>query len=300
MKGMSYKFLFIVGAFFCVASISSDAQAQSSSQLVVLIPGAGSSGDEISIPDPVPFSGFFNGKKYFDAYVPIVQAAGADVLVCPSQHHGDHASLDQRTQWCQDYLIQNQVCTHYSNVRFIGHSMGGIVAERIYESFSKSSQFSCVTDVLAVSTPFFGSDLADVVVAEESKSSVIGKLLRLFDYTSRNHAYIADVTRAKMRFNVYASDDGHLSSITNFESKKRVTLLSAPRKILSTKIIEEDSSRSPKNDGVVPTDSMRLGTVIAEVEANHFETGCFSIFKHTRACNRTLKSIEKWLKLSQK
>src|SRR5438270_747271 len=137
MKGR-FAFIF-VSVTLCVSATQSSfafGRKKAPEQLpgtgtVVMIPGAGSSGDSVYVENiPLLF-----GDRYFGTFEDKLTEAGIRNLVCPRSHDDDSRTISERAEECVRLILENEnkngsECKPGSvrDLVIMGHSMGGLVA----------------------------------------------------------------------------------------------------------------------------------------------------------------------------
>jgi len=253
--------------------------------MIILIPGAGSSGADIFLPPNMPMSGIISGEPYFKTFGEDFESMGFDTFVCPKNHHEDQASIEERMKMCQVEIAKINPCVTHESAFVLGHSLGGIVAMDLVtaDQLNSKPQLSCVKAIVTISTPFKGTELGDFVLEQENADTVYGRTLRFFHYTSQNNRYLAETTT---NHRYVLSDSVHVPiySIANNMSPDRLDFLAPTQKIIADRISSKDTNADTRNDGIVPTRSMIAGQLIGIVNATHFESACLSIYAGSSGC----------------
>lgn len=266
-----------------------------SKQYIVLIPGAASSGENISIRGLTPIFGPIKQGKYFKHFESVLKNEGFNVLICPKIQDLDKRNLNNRARDCSAFLLSKLI--KYPNARFhlVGHSMGGLVARRLLD-YRLTSRF--IGSVTTISTPHHGAMVANYIIKNQNSSNLVAQFIKLIQFRTQDRSYIEDL-KITDNINLYTSKLKNRRKIKVYSiSNYRTNWYNGPL-ILSSKILEREAkyykNRSKKNDGVIETSSMIFGEHIAEIQADHMESACVLHTSLSRACRETLKVLIKHL-----
>ena len=143
-------------------------------------------------------------------------------------------------------------------VNIIAHSMGGLDARYAIKELDLGDR---VASLVTVGTPHFGTPIAGLA-ASTVKRLGVSMLAKRLGITLDA---LDDLTVEQAReFNRLVTDDGRVfyaSVVTSAPASKMSPVLMATYALLR---------KSGPNDGLVPTDSMRWGEVILELEGDHY------------------------------
>jgi triacylglycerol lipase len=249
-----------------------------SNDYILLIPGAASSGDQISLRGLSPVFGPIDEGEYFKFLKRELSLLGYKVQVCPKNSDGDQRGVSTRAFDCKVFIYRFQRKNSGAKFHIIGHSMGGIVARKIIGSPTITKYIKSVT---TISTPHKGSELASLAINNYDKSDYIGRFLRLIDFTPKSRKYLDDISlesnyieRLKNPKNI------PIYSISNYKTNN----YNIPFNISSKYI-------SSLNDGVIETSSMKYGVDLGTIEADHFESACILYTQKSRGCKKAFKLI---------
>src|ERR1700722_19136719 len=106
-----------------------------SDSYVVLIPGSGSSGDEIYLNNLNWATPLLGGNKYFARLEQDLKDAGVTSWVCPDTEDNDSRTIEERASECVSDILAHEAlgCGDGAtrHVHLLGHSMGGLVARTL-------------------------------------------------------------------------------------------------------------------------------------------------------------------------
>lgn len=143
-------------------------------------------------------------------------------------------------------------------VNIIAHSMGGIDARYAIRELHLGDR---VASLVTIGTPHFGTPIAGLAAATVKRSGV-AMLAKRLGFTLDA---LDDLTVEQAReFNRAITDDGRVfyaSVVTSATPSKMSPALLATYALLR---------KTGPNDGLVPTESMRWGEVILEIEGDHY------------------------------
>ena len=143
-------------------------------------------------------------------------------------------------------------------VNIIAHSMGGLDARYAIKELHIGDR---VASLVTVGTPHFGTPVAGIAASTVKRMGVAGLAKRL----GMTLDALDDLTVEHAReFNREVIDDGRVfyaSVITSTTATKLSPVLMATYALLR---------KHGPNDGLVPTESMRWGEVLFELEGDHY------------------------------
>ena len=274
----------------CLLLLLISINVHASEPLIVLIPGAGSSGAKVS-----GFARFF-GRSYFNTFQRALQKQGLKSVVCPKLQDDDRRSLEERED---DYanVIQS---SHQDNksVVIVGHSMGGLIGRLLAQDPRVARK---IRSVLTISTPHQGTPLADLAIYHEGKKDFLGRILKAFGPTAKNNRYLPEMqmTRRNSPEDVFRAQEiadnsavSYFSISNSFETQLSPLLVT--RKMISSllrKYHRDETEFGAKNDGVVPEFSMIHGTYLGHLQVNHWQSACVDSMKNTKGCKKTLAFV---------
>lgn len=143
-------------------------------------------------------------------------------------------------------------------VNIIAHSMGGLDARYAIKELHLGDR---VASLVTIGTPHFGTPVAGLAASTVKRTGVamlakrLGMTLDALDDLTVEHA---------REFNREITDDGRVfyaSVVTSATAAKMSPVLLATYALLR---------KTGPNDGLVPTESMRWGEVILELEGDHY------------------------------
>ena len=191
--------------------------------------------------------------------------------------------INQRARDCRRYLSFLLLKNPSNRFHLFGHSMGGLVARKMIESYPLSLFIKTVT---TISTPHRGSFLANFVIDKLDKNESMGKFLKLVEITPEKKKYIKQLMTINGE-NVYANALKNprkipVYSISNFKKNYYNTALAVTQSLIPE-----------TNDGVIETSSMKFGIHLGQIKADHMETICLMYTKKSSGCKSSLKVILK-------
>jgi thioesterase domain-containing protein len=162
-------------------------QAHAAGSYVVLIPGSGSSGDEIWLNNLNWATPILGGNKYFARLQEDLKKAGVEAIVLPETQDHDSRTIEERADECvSDILAREEGGCGDGAVRHIhllGHSMGGLVARTLADDPRVEG---CIASVTLVSTPNAGTPIADWAIDhaanDDTHFDFFGKLVKFVDF----------------------------------------------------------------------------------------------------------------------
>jgi len=159
--------------------------------------------------------------------------------------------------------------------------MGGLVARKMIENYYFSSFIKTIT---TISTPHHGSQLANFVLNNFHKSSIVGNFIRLIDFVPQKRKYLSQL-KIEDGINIYSSKLSNPRRIQIYSiSNYKTNFYNAPLSV-SQKYIDE------KNDGIIETSSMIFGKHLGTVKADHMESGCVLYTRNSRGCRESLRML---------
>ena len=114
---------------------------------IVLIPGAGSSGDQISVRNLTPVFGPIKEGEYFKHLKKKLTKSGYRVFVCPKIRDNDSRTLGHRSLDCQTYLVKLKLKKPKLKFHLVAHSMGGLVARKMVENYFFAGIIKSITTI---------------------------------------------------------------------------------------------------------------------------------------------------------
>jgi pimeloyl-ACP methyl ester carboxylesterase len=263
--------------------------------IIILIPGAASSGDQISVRGLTPVFGPIQEGKYFKHLEKILKKDFV-VFTCPKIRDRDTRNLSQRAKDCNTFLVALLLKNPYSKFHLVAHSMGGLVARKMVESFAISRVVSSVT---TISTPHKGSVLATYAINNSKSESLVGSFIRLIEFTPDKRRYLPQLAIVNDQ-NQYSESLRNRFNIPIYSiSNHKHNLYNTPLAISSTIIKAETKKyrdRSALNDGIIETSSMIFGRHLGQIKADHMESGCVLYTKYSKGCKRLLALLIPHLK----
>jgi triacylglycerol lipase len=165
------------------------------------------------------------------------------------------ASIERRAQQLGEQ-IERVGCP----VNIVAHSMGGLDARY---AISRLGLDACVASLTTVGTPHQGTPIADATVTMLGSMPLVRRAL---DTAGWNIDGLYDLTTERMRsFNEAVRDAGQIeyhSYVGRVTPAAVHTLLSPGFSYLRRAVGD--------NDGLVPSDSQRWGSVAGEIDADHW------------------------------
>jgi pimeloyl-ACP methyl ester carboxylesterase len=271
----------------------------SNSGWIVMIPGAGSSGDQVYVQN---FPALF-GNRYFGGFEDELSKAGMNVVVCPKVRDHDTRTVEDREEDCVQVISQLAQTTEKRDVVLFGHSMGGLIARELAQDSRVKDR---IKSVVLLSTPNAGTPFADFVMTEDALSAVKwnieGFLATLEGFTPEIKRYLPELkaTRTGEPSETFLSQDiadnadvDYTSFSTSFD-KKTINLLGPLQALIAyeTKVYGLDkTSYGDTNDGIVPEYSEVHAGYAGNVNSNHVEASCADSFRLSEGCSASLKIL---------
>jgi pimeloyl-ACP methyl ester carboxylesterase len=306
---MNLMKIFAIGLLFNFFAISSHAQivqttipAQAKAW-VLLIPGAGSSGDRVYIHDVPNFA----GSQYFGKLKDRLSDAGLDRLVCPETYDDDTRSLEEREEDCAQSILKHEGKTECKvgdarDVVIMGHSMGGLIARLLAQDQRVAN---CIRTVTMVSTPQQGTPIADFVIEHDHRFFLdfYTRVLHAIHYTPEDLHYFTELSTNRDAYpaqNFYAQDVPDAADVKYFSISTSVVhdytdlTIETLRTILQGEIEKrglDQTSYGSLNDGVVPEYSQFHGIYLGHLNVSHFESACIDLVKHNAGCKTAMDFI---------
>ncbi len=247
------------------------AEAAFAKGIVVLVPGAGSSG---------PMSA--NEKRaYFARYPKDLAAKGIETHVCPKNLDQDSRSIAERADDCASFIDGLGFSgDNKRNIVLVGHSMGGLIGRAIAQHPLVSGR---IYAHLSLSTPHQGSAAADFAIKSSKKGRLdpLRIMTKLVGDDPETHRYLPEMVsdrRGQNQDNFWAQDMPNNPDVKYFSlsaSKKRILSfpLSVSQKIVTRELKRRGLDRNvvfgTRNDGVVQEYSQVHGTYLGHVETHH-------------------------------
>ena len=155
-------------------------------------------------------------------------------------------------------VLARAVAAIGEKVNIVAHSMGGLDARYAIKELHLGDR---VASLVTVGTPHFGTPIATLAAATVKRTGVAMLAKRL----GMTLDALDDLTVEQAReFNRLITDDGRVfyaSVVTSAKAGKLSPVLMATYALLR---------KAGPNDGLVPTESMRWGEVILEIEGDHY------------------------------
>lgn len=280
--------LFLAGV--CSAlSFSFGANAFANSNLVILIPGAGSSGPDIYVQNiPTPF-----GHRYFGGILDALKNENIPAMVCPKTPDQDVRTLEEREEDCAQDILEYEKANSTQTARNIilfGHSMGGNIG-RLLAHDPRVNQN--IKGVVTISTPQLGTPIANYVIEHDSKyTDALGVIIKFIGFDPGRTRYLPELKVGQFPD---ISDDSNVSYFSISDSFEKLgDPIDTLRLILKSEIEKRglnQTSFGSRNDGIVPEYSMLHGKYLGHVTATHFETSCSDTYRYSAGCKRTLNVL---------
>lgn len=285
--------------------VASDAFAMGKPKpLVVLVPGAGSSGDRIYVNGLDRVAGLV-GDHYFKEIQDQVKKRKLDAIVCPKERDQDRRTIEERADDCaRQILAKRERCgSEPRDVLVVGHSMGGLVARTIAQDPRVKG---CIHSVTSVSTPHRGTPLADWAILhgelDDKGFDILGRFVNLIKFRPSDLHYLPQLRTSRegqdpslFRAQDLADNpDVAYFSITNSLRFNPIPFLEASRAIIADELRTRGlhtTDYGVANDGIVPEYSMVHGTVVGRLDAHHFATACIDPVKLTPGCRDASRMI---------
>lgn len=308
--------ILVVFAFLIGTPVMSVAQLPLAPQkpLIVLIPGAGSSGPYIYVKNTVSE----NLKiRYFGGLERVLSQRGLDFLICPLNSTRDEIGLAERAKECAS-LIGNQrsqtggKSDRIRNVMIYGHSLGGLVARLLANLETVAPWISSVT---TVATPHRGTIMADFILnptgfKQGSMSSFWKNFFISIGMTEPEKPYLTELQMLRDGKNQrqFAGQDAPENSqvsyysICSSQETASNSMLRLSQKIIKEELINAGINKDSRhkqqfeihgtaNDGVVPELAMTYGQNLGHIEADHFESTCNDLFEQSLGCRELVKVL---------
>ena len=159
------------------------ASAQGAADVIVLVPGAGSQGEEL-------FLGFFKWGQYFDQLQKELLNNDQMSIVVASDKYGNE-DIQARIRRVREEVLNLGQQGH--RVLLIGHSMGGLAAR---VAMRDSRLWPFVSAVVTVSTPHRGTPIIDMLLDPTTPFELVRKLLAIFGYDEKHKDYLRELSEA--------------------------------------------------------------------------------------------------------
>jgi pimeloyl-ACP methyl ester carboxylesterase len=284
--------MFIKAVFlFLVALAVSPFHAQAAAQTawIVLIPGAGSSGDQA-------YPSWFH-SRYFGGYQDALKEDGFEFIVCPKTHDKDVRTIEEREEECVAQISALPVRENASrrDVVLLGHSTGGLIARELAQDDRVKDR---IRSVILFATPNQGTIFADYVLDEEAKgfnpSSIMATIAQ---WTSQKKHYLPELRSKRSGYaqSLFSAQDmvdnpevSYMSISTSF--KDEFTYLDLTRLLIGAELGIYGFADTPygtQNDGVVPLYSEVYGNYLGNVEISHVEGPCPDYSRFGSACRKS-------------
>ncbi len=326
---------FLIITILTLALNTSIAKAASTENIVVLIPGAASSGDRVYLKGLDTLAWIFYGD-YFEGLQKQLWNAGIVPVVCPKDPDDDRRSIQMRSEDCAEQILQKLggSCNRKSprNVILVGYSIGGLVARHMA---SQSVIKDCVQSATLLATPNKGTPLVDYIIPQIQAKTFTGKWAIDYDFTLEKRPYLRELKMDRdLAAKYYYAQDvvdnpkvNYYSISSSLPSMNFASLaLSTPMKIVHDEMVarnlQYEHFKRPQsfkwgadckrmesfkderlgdefglaNDGLIPEFSEPYGTYLGHVEVNHFGLACFLSEQDTRQCDLAMKVLVPHLK----
>lgn len=260
---------------------------------IVLIPGAASSGNKIHIKYATGLLATIHQQEYFEHLETFLSNQGHEVHICPKFEDNDSRSISLRADDCSKYITAKKLTTKKLNI--IGHSMGGLVARKL------ANRHNNIQSILTISTPHYGTTLANFITNEKFENSFITKASQALDFNPHKKKYITELTTdAMLNFNRKTPMNPKTSyySISNSRAYFYHFPLYLTSFALSEYLNYFPDNLKVENDGIVNTNSMILGRHLGEVEADHLESACIFTGQITKSCQKIKELVLEWINQS--
>ena len=252
-----------------------------SASLIVLIPGAASSGDQISVRGLTPVFGPIKEGEYFKFLNKSLNNAGFKTITCPKLRDRDTRDINQRAFDCKSFLLKYILQNPKVKFHLIGHSMGGLVARKLIDN-RLFSRF--VKTVTTISTPHKGAELANLAIDNHLKDSLVGHFVRLIEFTPEKRKYLEQL-RSVNGESPYSQKLKNPRKIPVYSiSNYKTNYYNGPLSISERYI-------SQRNDGIIETSSMIFGEHLGTIQADHMESGCILYTKRSKGCKKVLRIL---------
>jgi pimeloyl-ACP methyl ester carboxylesterase len=289
---MTTKML-IIALFFALSPLSS--YAASNTAWIVLIPGAGSSGDQV-------YPTFLNLKnRYFGGYEDQLKKDGFDFIVCPQTRDKDLRTIEEREEECVTEIsaLAPRGDQATRDIVLLGHSTGGLIARELGQDVRVKDR---IKSIILFSTPNQGTIFADYVLDEEAKgfnpSSIMATIAH---WTYKKKHYLPELRSVRTGYSAqtFTSQDvidnpdvNYLSVSTSFRNE--FTYLDLTRLLIGAELGVyglADSAYGTQNDGVVPLYSEVYAHYLGNIEISHIEGPCNDEMKHFSGCKKSKKFV---------
>jgi triacylglycerol lipase len=276
----------IVCIFTLFISISSFSK---SNEVIVLIPGAASSGTQIYVKNISKALGFIapKQKEYFKNIRVELEKNAFNTYYCIKDYDRDRRSVVDRSKECNKNLLK--LIEQNPKIRFnlLGHSMGGLVAREVFQNPLIAGHIKSIT---TISTPHKGSMLAHYVMRKYRGYDPIALFLKSIDFTPKKK-YLKDLRKRLYSQRKLSNKESKIAfSILNYKTNWYNTPLEVTSKIIQHEIKKFNPNKISVNDGIIETSSMSYGKVLAIVEADHMESVCILYSKDSIGC-KEVKTI---------
>jgi pimeloyl-ACP methyl ester carboxylesterase len=271
--------------------LASPLQVQAASQTawIVLIPGAGSSGDRA-------YPSFFN-SRYFGGYEDALKKDGFEFIVCPKTHDKDVRTIEEREEECAEQIsaLATRDNSSHRDVVLLGHSTGGLIARELAQDDRVKDR---IRSVLLFATPNQGTIFADYVLDEEAKGfNPSSFMATIAQWTSKKKHYLPELRSKRSGYaqSLFSAQDmvdnaevSYMSFSTSF--KNEFTYLDLTRLLIDAELGIyglADTAYGTQNDGVVPLYSEVYGNYLGNIEISHVEGPCPDYSRFGSACRKS-------------
>jgi pimeloyl-ACP methyl ester carboxylesterase len=265
------------------------AQAASQTAWIVLVPGAGSSGDRA-----YPY--FFN-SRYFGGYEDALKKDGYEFIVCPKTRDKDLRTIEEREDECAEQIaaLARRGDSSNRDIVILGHSTGGLIARELAQDERVKNR---MRSIILFSTPNQGTVFADFVLDEEAKGANPSSIMAtLAQWTSKKKHYLPELRSDRSGYpaSVFAAQDvvdnvdvSYMSVSTSFQNE--FTFLDLTRLLIGAELGIyglADTQYGAQNDGVVPLYSEVYGQYLGNIQISHIEGPCPDYSKFGSGCKKS-------------
>jgi pimeloyl-ACP methyl ester carboxylesterase len=271
-------------------------QAHASEAWIVMIPGAGSSGDQSYVQNFPSFT----GNRYFGGYQDALSKDDMNVLVCPKTRDQDTRTIEEREEECAKTIAALPGRGAERDVVLFGHSMGGLVARVLAQDVRVKSR---IKSVVLLSTPNLGTTFGDFIIDQDTMShekwNIIGGIAGWEGFSPSRKRYLPELKAMRDEFPpaTFTAQDvpqnpeiDYISVSTSFD-ENQLNFLQPLRLLIANETAIYGMGNTvygTRNDGVVPEYSQIYGTYLQNLEINHLEAACPDSFKHLPGCQIAL------------
>jgi pimeloyl-ACP methyl ester carboxylesterase len=273
----------------CLFGLPLFAQAASQTAWIVLIPGAGSSGDQA-------YPSWFH-SRYFGGYQDALKEDGYEFIVCPKTHDKDVRTIEEREEECVEQIsaLAPRENSSHRDIVLLGHSTGGLIARELAQDARVKDR---IRSVLLFATPNQGTVFADYVLDEEAKGfNPSSFMATVAQWTSKKKHYLPELRSkrsgyAQALFSAQDVPDNAEVSYMSFSTSFRheFTYLDLTRLLIGAELGVYGFADTPygtQNDGVVPLYSEVYGDYLGNIEISHVEGPCPDYSRFGSGCKKS-------------